>query len=727
MKKIIALLLAALTVLAAFASCTANESETAVTSSGNYADEAWLVSRLGKLPEGLVVTTDGAAYGVDTSTLESDGYVIKTTGGTTVIAANGTGGIDLAVRRYAKEFEAGTADGLNVTYHEGYRIKHFLIDGRDISEFTVVYSDPTEPSFPGTGKEGYYSVGNAKYAATELCRLIKKACGADLPCVCSDVPVNSHAIYVSYLRDGSVGERGFSYYVENGDLYVFGAPDSAGCSNGVYHFLEYQCGWDGLMYGDSVLAEADTVNVPADLNVKIKPIFDYFRPYGDGELVIPYANERGADAQSCTNGIVDHACHGLISGQFLTFGNQYAEGSPCYTSEEFIEVVSEEAIEYAEARNALGYKYTVCDVSHGDNMAYCTCQNCMKIARKYGGENSAMVIYFANAVDDALHAAGIDNVYLNVFAYHKSNGPCTLKPHDNVFITYCLDGSCSSHPLNGSECDGASNTLNFNGVDPINNNQYREWLEGWCEMSDHVIVWDYQMQQLFHNYSWIDFMYDDFMLMKDCGVYGIFLQQEGAGFGFSRINLELAYSLCFNPDWTEEEFYAQFEKICRKEFGEGYEYLMNYREDVLVPAQELVSCRDCWKYTYLSWTEELNINEFASRVDMGIDYIEKTLHGADSARHEALCEVFLSEVLYQKCYVNYFKLADAGDTEGLAELSDIYDRAIGLMIKHGYLKNNARKPDNPHVFNAYYLLVDVYDNITDAANNTWIECRDLLP
>ena len=196
MKKIIALLLAAVMLAAALASCAVSpnaaiSANVRLTSSDAASAAAWLTERLGDALNGSVVLgTSADGYCVDLSALESDGYFIRSFGREDVLFARTAEGLDRAVRKYAKMVEAGSVS--DVTYHEGARIKKLTIAGRDISEYTIYIEDEA----------------NLRSAAKDLASLLEYACGVK-PAVSTDAPASPY-IELRFVHDealASVGHR----------------------------------------------------------------------------------------------------------------------------------------------------------------------------------------------------------------------------------------------------------------------------------------------------------------------------------------------------------------------------------------------------------------------------------------------------------------------------------------------------------------------------------------
>ena len=243
MKKILALALSVLTVSSVLASCSGERaaekySPKITVSSSDAAESAvWLTEKLGDRLTDEVYLAVGDAKGIDMSDFENDGYVIRTDVGNALIVGRSADGLDRGVRKYAKAVQSGTADGLDITYHEGYRVKRLTVCGRDISEYAIVkVADVTEYE-PLAAQE------SMDVAADELQSYIEKTCGARLAIVTDHDAVPAHALRLAIGSAADYGDEAFSIKVtDSGDVVITGGR-YRGCMYGVYDFLEGDIGW----------------------------------------------------------------------------------------------------------------------------------------------------------------------------------------------------------------------------------------------------------------------------------------------------------------------------------------------------------------------------------------------------------------------------------------------------------------------------------------------------
>ena len=347
MQKTLAIILAAVMLAAALASCAGTPSASAaiganvrVTSSDAESAAAWLTSRLGvKLTDRIVLGTSADGYGIDLSALEADGYIIRSLGGEVALFARTADGLDRAARKYAKMVEAGAVT--DVTYHEGYRVKRLTVSGRDISEYTIFSEDET----------------NMFKAANDLAARIKEACGAELA-VTTEAPAAPY-IALKYVRDDALSTCGYRWSVSADGLTVE-------CSDGykpsaahfaVARFLETRLGWFGVTFGYETLAAAESIALEDGESGGEVNAFGFLCPYGDKNCVDDqfehaytdhYGN--GEAGQMCG---IKQSCHGMQVNKFggelsNSPNNNWQFDQPCYLDEEFFEVSLTDVSAYIE-------------------------------------------------------------------------------------------------------------------------------------------------------------------------------------------------------------------------------------------------------------------------------------------------------------------------------------------------------------------------------------------
>ena len=719
MKRICALFLGLILLLSALSSCAARpekhySDKISVSSSDAEDCAVWLTDRLGESLRDRVYISVGDSAGFDMSSFENDGYILKRDGNGIVIAAKTSVGADIAVRKYANAVDLGKGTDFNITYHEGYRIKKLTLAGRDISEYTVVYPE-SDPELRSSANS------YMQYAAADLQRLIAKACGASLALVCGESDASPR---IELRRSEELGLHGYRYFFEGDSLIIEGGSED-GCLNGVYRFLEHELNWECLSFGDSLLAEADYIDVPADAARTEQPVFDwawlYFMAYEQ------FKTDRTTTANPY--GKIDQAMHG---DQLL--GTTHWAGQICYTDEDRFYAVYDRVIDYIvnniRAGKVIGEDFFAVSLAQVDEAKYCRCKQCLTVVKEEGGVNSGPVIRWMNRMVEEVNAT--DDAYraliYKCYAYHGSQPPCKTAPVDQVWVTFCTDGACSNHILRGGDCNDRFGLYGLSEEPIYNNDSFGSWLKQWTDMSDNIYVWLYALDCSPRQYTIFETIYDDIQFLSECGVRGFFWQHQSNGLGFNRINFQLAYQLIWNTDMTRDEFNALKEHLLEKEYGEGYTYILEYF-DILQQAQDKSGCWNCWGYGAPKGADERDQAYYAENFDLSVELLERALVLAGDKKQVDLCSRLTVHMLYSGCYAAYFEAYDNNDTARLEELNARYSRAIDRIITAynavgwGWLVS----ADTINIYSTDYAQVTIYRSLEDMAWKSWAEDRDYLP
>ncbi len=678
---------------------------TNITVTSSAADEAAdiLQTKLPELDRRVILGTAETAesYGVDLSDFESDGYIIKAQDDSVLLFGKTEDGLYTATNKFVNQYNAGTVE--DVAYHEGQRIEKLEIFGIDISEYVIEYPENHND--------------NMRFAVAELVQLVKKATGVELPYHVGDSGAK-HVIEFRFSDDESLKNDGYRYYEENGTLVLEGAV-ARGCMNAVYRFLENECGWDQLIGGESILQESDYINIPAGIDKTETPAFEYL--FIHNQIWERFKTDRTEIANNSIQnsyGAVTNACHGIL--HFLDSSDGW-QNQPCYTSEDTYEMIYERVEDYIKGEIAKGRTPGVdlieIDIAQTDSSVYCTCPDCIDVYIEEGNAHSGAVVRFANRLSEELNEKYPGIVY-KIFAYADSNKPCKTVPNDLVYITYCFDGNCANHPLDGTECNGGLTGYGRSSED------YAEWFEGWTELTDNLYVWFYALDTNFHDYTVIDTIYRDFPYLAEHGVKGIFYQSTNHGLGMKRIDHQLVYELNWNIDMTEEEYYELYYKLLEKEYGPGWEFVRDYLDGVS-EAQDLAGCWHCWGWNIpnLKTNAYYNTVHFGREYDYFVEIMDRAIDMAESKDDVKRCEMLTIGTLYKGCYSLYFEAYENDDAELMSKLSERYDRAMALMKKYGFKMEDGI---------GAYTTVDGsicpfhYESIDDAAWLDWYEQWDKL-
>ena len=702
MKRIISGVLCLIMALAALVSCadTKDSLDRAITLASSDAAQyaEWLDGRLEVIPDDVVIGLgSNSAYGVDMTDFENDGYIVRNFGGEVLLFGKSSEGLDLAVRKYAKAAEAGQTANLDEVYHEGYRIESLSIAGNDISGYEVVYG------------EGVESV-----SYSELPRLIEKACGVGIPAVPADAAnASAKHIYLSTTDDSTLKDTGCRYKVENGEVYIEG-NSYIGIAYGIYLFLQNECGWEDLVYGDSDLKEAEHVDIPDGTAEEYIMLADYFMPYN--QFYSRYENDRSSYWQGFY-GKIPNCCHGIMNWS----GSVNPWTQMCYTNDDEYDEVYLRIYDYLEKKTAAGFvigkDLNFIDIAQVDWFGYCLCAECSKVYKEEGNVHSGAVVRFANKLSEEL-SLDFPGVKYGIFAYHGTNIPCKTAPNDDVYVTFCTDGHCSTHTINGGECYGESfDFMGYYEKDSYNNFDYAEWIKEWCRMSDNIYIWFYALDNNVHQYTTIDQLYDDFRFFYECGVKGVFWQHPYHGLGITRVELQLGMAINYDPEMTEDEYYALVDRLLEKEYGDGWVYVKEYL-NILEEAEYKAGCNNCWAYATTSFDGQVDRDYYAANFDRMTELLEAALLEANSEKQEKHCELLTVSMYYMGCGIQYFEAYDKEDYDRLDILNERYD----LLISR--LRNNGIDPAG--IVGVDGVKVTIAETLEGEAWSSWVGYREWL-
>ena len=682
LRRILAFALASVMMVGGASSCAtpdapnkASECITVTSSDGEkYAE--WLTERLDVIPDDVSLGIgDDESYAVDMSNFEDDGYILKRLGGDVIIFGKTEDGLDRGVRKYANLIDLGETVNY-ITSHEGERIECLEVFGTDISEYTVVYPEKRN--------------ANMDFAVSELVSLVEEATGVTLPTAEGDCD-SAHKIILRQVEDPALEDDGYRYFEENGSLVIEGAV-ARGCMNGVYRFLQKECDWDGLIYGESYLNESDYINIPEGIYKTETPAFKYFCAYDNlsGDID-PYTTSRRTptDAEN-SYGALEPASHGMQNNRW----DGYDHGTwsqACYDPEgSSYEVVYDNVMKYLDKAAAegksIGQNCAIdsIDIAQADNNFYCQCQGCMEIAAE---ENSMSgpLLRFANRLAEEVNAE-YPGVAILIYGYFATKIPPTkTKAHDMVYVTFTPNGSCMNHFADGSECGEKPDPSTYDDyLITDNNKNHDEWLRGWCDVAKNVYARPYMLFNDIQEYTVIDVIYEDMMYYKELGVVGVYYETEYIGFGIKRVEHQLLNEMNWemSGEFTKEDYNELLKEILYKEYGSGTDCILEYI-DMWIESLDRYICTNCWAMD----KEKRPYYDFAYMRSMSpaaVELIEKAIAMADDSAKEHRVKILSLTVIYQYLYTDYFHAYEANDTEWLAKLEGEYQRLLVRMAECGH-------------------------------------------
>jgi len=425
-------------------------------------------------------------------------------------------------------------------------MKKITVNRADIAGFKIVY-----------GKNEPESVA---FAAEELARYIKAACGAELPIVqkeavsCGCKKIVLGAELNPGLYEGT-GEEDWIRTVEDGRISISGGYPR-GIIYGVYAFLEDVVGWRFLTPDTEVLQGGD-VDIPCG-SESWHPVMEWRDVCSAVYWPYDIACKRRLNSSYARNLDAKRGGSYFYPGRFIHTMESLLDvpqhQQPCLSDpavlEKCIKNVRQLLRAYPDAR--------VISVSQNDCHPYeetwCKCPECSRIDEEEGSHAGTM-LRFVNAVADAIKDE-FPKVKIMTLAYlHTIECPKITRPRPNVIIEFAPMTMCYAHPVD-AEC---------------NRNVVRDF-EDWSKVTDQIFVWDYMVDFSFSVPTFPNFglLQRNFRYYADHSVTGMFCQGDtyikyGETSDLSELRSYMLSKLLCDPYMSESELMGH-----RRDFLVGY-------------------------------------------------------------------------------------------------------------------------------------------------------------
>lgn len=610
MKKICTILLMLTLLLSSLSSCyptTEYNVQPNIKLSSSHAKSYgdYLASRLKDHSVNATIGIGGSSeYGLSMTDFEDDGYIIKTVGDETVIFGKTELGLDLACRKYANDIILhGTAH--DTSYHEGYRIDSFALFGSDISEYSVVYSDGLED------------------AAARFVKLVKQACGISLNMYGNNV--SCKAIRFTLSSDHALGDKGYRYYENNGDLY-FEVSQAKSAVNAVLGFFEDECKWDSLTFDIGDLADQAVLDIPYKLNKRVTPAFD-----------------------SIIEGVED--VYYVENGSKIT----------CFSDEKSIAIIRSAITRYLKSCITQGNAPNNIGIVIGDG--YCNCSLCAETL-KSKGSTAATAITAANRLSEGFDSSGTP-ISIVIFAGSNTVPPSDVVPCNNVTVTLPADELCLAHDPLGNDCEDGKGSL------------FKTNLAKWTELTNNIHVSLNNSGDSLIQYYRSHGLYDTLRYLHTAGVKGVRLIKSELSFGFQEAEKRIAHSLNRNIKMAPLEYEELLCDTLSSVYGDGWLYLRQYI-DLLEGTLITSSCVD-QSSEGLSFNTDLYSKNYVSALDL----MNTATEFAGSAEKEDRCRILNCHILYMGCMSSYYDAYYSADREAVESLSADYDTISATLEKFG--------------------------------------------
>jgi len=488
-----------------------------------------------------------------------------------------------------------------------------------------------------------------------------------------------------------LGDDGFVIKTVGESIVIAGGK--RGTLYGVFDFLEKFCGCRWFSPEIVIVPEAQTVAVPAEIDIKEIPAFEYRSPvilyayWADTDYCLANrlnSQSAGGVADEKNGGVLNYMGAGSWVHDFEENFGEHPEwfsldnkggrvsgdyGTPCMSNEEVIQFF----IAYALANAELD----CINVMLRDTSVCCQCENCKAIYEEEGtigriGESGATIVRLLNRMSDALDAAG-SQAKLATLAYAAtSEPPLKTKLSGRVIIMFAPIGSCYAHPFESCDYKGTV--------------AQRKQLEDWVKVCGNFVQHEYTC-----NYDHLNLPYPIWgVLQKNVQYYhgnnfiGWYNCGDGAGgdSSFFTMSSWLYAKLLWDPYQDMDALYADF---LSGYYGEGWQYV---REFIRACAEEFTGQKVYGRVRHFERTAGPSNKGVLYMRRNEVKYVDDLWANAKALAKEdwQLCNIRRAEVSYRiwksdtlRGEFSFFNTKRGENNRQL--LADIWE--LGLT-KHGF-------------------------------------------
>ena len=461
------------------------------------------------------------------------------------------------------------------------------IAGKNIGKYTILAADPDN--------------ANIVFAAEELQKYVKEACGRTLP-IALGVSFDPYQI-VLCADDGSrnLGDDGFSISVSDGTLTIMGGA-ARGVMYGVYELLEEYIGYRFLGYDDKVLYTAKTVDLPNGMRDEQVPSVRYrcvtIDPFKNDYTYSSVIKRKLSGCSAQSSMLRPEYGYGIQRLFLNAHSLDYFIPDttvPCLSLETSYETCLSNMKKLLDERIAaggvVGKDITEISCAYSAEGRFCVCAECSATYQAEGSQ-AGVLVPFVNRIDDALRKE-----YPGIRVITNAYGDVRIPPKDavlneEVVLLYCWNG-CANHPIGSGECEVDGNSLGYSNI------KEEAYYLGWTEHCSQTYIWYYptniyyllcpqpNLANLYNDFVW-------FMEHKATGFYVV----GTAGSSFEGLDAYLLSELMWDGGMVEEEYILRMEEYLRAYYGPGWSHIYTYIQMLIQAGDEMGCVLNDYEYPF---------------------------------------------------------------------------------------------------------------------------------
>jgi hypothetical protein len=418
------------------------------------------------------------------------------------------------------------------------------------------------------------AIPSERFAAQEFQTLLKQATDFHLPIVTSVDKGSNFHIYIGEGTSikaspvgfdiGDFGPEDLRIIIRNGNIAIAGGRPR-GTLYGVYSFLEDYLGVRFLTHDHTHVPRANRRQVIGPINRFYHPPMSHRWPnYKINDEYPTFAARLRCNTETHDDqlgGITEipvfgHSFYrqvpwkkyaktnpeffGMRDGKVIT---EQKNAQLCLTNPHVLDIVTKVVLDELAANPG----QRSIEVSQNDGGYKCQCPNCEKIDRREES-GAGTLLLFVNAVAERV-TKKYPNVRVGALAYkYSQKPPKNIKAHPNVIIQLTSHDCSITDPIETSTYPASV--------------QFRQDLEGWGRICDHINLWYYNADFAMYHMPIPNMrvLEPNIRYFVDNGVKGIYAQSvmNGPHAGLNDVMNYMTARLLWDPNASSDELMDEF-------------------------------------------------------------------------------------------------------------------------------------------------------------------------
>lgn len=348
----------------------------------------------------------------------------------------------------------------------------------------------------------------------------------------------------------------------------------------------------------------------------------------------------------------------------LVDGKRVPDKQLCLTNPDVLRIATEKVFSWIEKHPDID----IFEVSQNDGYGACECEKCQAIVKEEDSEMGP-ILRFVNAIADEV-AKKYPDKYIDTLSYAYSETPPTVtRPRDNVIIRLChWAPACGVHGI---------------GRCPTNET-YRQELDGWKKISNHIFIWDYMVT--FGAYlapypNWWSIGDDSHYYAKN-RVHGVMWQgdYQSPGGEMSDLRAYIAAQMLWHP---EQDVDAVIDDFLNGVYGPAAKPIREYLEMLrgYVVKENICRIRSEVKLRPEMMTRARNLFNQAERLAASKDILHRIRKARASIQFQQLCYPKELGLNYQEAYAVLNALSETVEREGITHVRESRTWQMEVWLK----------------------------------------------